>query len=224
MFISKSIIFHPEFENKEELSDEIIIPSYHLNKMMKQYKDATVLYATITNTDNNQSYLVTIGSPHNYDKNTIFVPQWILDIIGSNDSVIKIKKANDIPVATKIIIKPLDPVAFQIDTLHCFEKAFMNLHSIREGITVPIITEIGTIFAYIEKVEPAGISKINGDVNVEFINEFTPDISSNIPDIPSNQIISGHVESAEPLEPVEPLSPEERRKQVRDSWAKRYQC
>ena len=221
MFISKSIILYPEFENKEELSDElsdeIIIPSYHLNKMMKQYKDATVLYATITNTDNNQSYLVTIGSPHNYDKNTIFVPQWILDIIGSNDSVIKIKKANDIPVATKIIIKPLDPVAFQIDTLSCFEKAFMNLHSIREGITVPIITEIGTIFAYIEKVEPAGISKINGDVNVDFINEFPSDIPE-IPEIPSNQIIS------EPVEPVEPLSAEERRKQVRESWAKRYQC
>jgi len=220
MFISKSIILYPEFENKEELSDEIIIPSYHLNKMMKQYKDATVLYATITNTDNNQSYLVTIGSPHNYDKNTIFVPQWILDIIGSNDSVIKIKKANDIPVATKIIIKPLDPVAFQIDTLSCFEKAFMNLHSIREGITVPIITEIGTIFAYIEKVEPAGISKINGDVNVEFINEFTSEI-------PSNQIISELVEPLEPAEPVEPvesISSEERRKQVRESWAKRYQC
>ena len=117
MFISKSIILYPEFENKEELSDEIIIPSYHLNKMMKQYKDATVLYATITNTDNNQSYLVTIGSPHNYDKNTIFVPQWILDIIGSNDSVIKIKfdlVSDPNPLRAAIVAPTLVPLLSSI--------------------------------------------------------------------------------------------------------------
>jgi len=215
MFIAKSLLFYPEFESKDELSDEIIIPSYQLNKMIKQYDDNDVLYANIQDTEKNKSYLVTIGSPHTYDKNTIFVPQWILDIIGCD--VVKIKKANmDIPVATKIIIKPLDPIAFQLDILACFEKAFMNLHSIQEGITLPIyLADVGyTMFAYIEKVEPAGISRIvKGEVNVEFINEFDP-ISDPVPNPISDPVPNPVSESIE-------ISAEERRKQVRESWAKR---
>ena len=192
--------------------------------MIKQYQNNDTLYVNMTNTSNNQSYLVTIGSPHNYDKNTIFAPQWILDIISCIDNIVKIKKANikKIPVATKIIIKPLDPIAFQLDTLSCFEKAFMNLHSIREGTTIPIsdIDINYSIFAYIEKVEPAGISRIvEGEVNVEFINEFISDTHSN-----HNAIIEPIEPITEPVtEPVTEPTAEERRKQVRESWAKRFQ-
>ena len=222
MFIVKSLLFYPEFEKKDELSDEIIIPSYQLHKMIKQYNDNDILYVTMTNTENNESYLVTIGSPHTYDKNTIFAPQWILDIIGCD--TVKIKKANiDIPVATKIIIKPLDPIVFQLDTLACFEKAFMNLHSIREGITLPInLPELGyTIFAYIEKVEPAGISRIvEGEVIVEFINEFSNELSNELSNEPANEVVN-EVANEVVNEPIE-MTSEERRKQVRESWMKRY--
>ena len=184
MYIARSLTFYPGFfeDNCQELSDEIIMPSYYLNRLIDQYDDGEMLYATITNDDTNKSALVAIGSGHTHDKNTIFAPQWILDLIdctGCCDSVIKIKKADvsEIPVATKIVIKPLDPIAFDMDTLSCFEKALINLHSIKEGITIPIhVPELGkdyVMFAHIEKVEPAGLSRIvQGEVDVEFINEF----------------------------------------------------
>lgn len=233
MFIARSLVFYPGYfeDSCKELSDEIILPSYYLNRIMEEFEDDEMLYTNLTNTETDQTYLVALGSSHNYDKNTVYAPQWILDLIGCTgicDSVITVEKADviDIPSATKIIIKPLDPIAFEIDTVACFEKAFMNLHSIREGTTFPIpIPELGegyTIFAHIEKVEPDSLCRIiNGEVDVEFINEFTTplpvlDESNNIP-LYNNQIVT-------PIDsPVEELSNEERRRRVRESWLKRCQ-
>jgi hypothetical protein len=225
LFVAKSTVFCPGYtDNGQELSDEIIIPAYYLNILMDRFEDDEKLYINVVNVDTEQSYLVVIGSPHSYDKNTIFAPQWILDIIGcseQNDSIVKLQKAEILPCATKITIKPLDPMAFEIDTVACFEKAFMNLHSITEGITVPItVPELGdnyVLFAHIEKVEPETTSLIiEGEVNVDFINEFAPPIPDIQPQVPTeaNPVIEPQVQE-------EPLSVEERRRLIRESWAKR---
>jgi hypothetical protein len=238
MFITRSLIFYPDyFENiSTELSDEIIIPSYYLNILMNRFEDGEMLYVNINNIETNQSYLVSIGSSHNYDKNTIFAPQWILDLIGCSgccNSVIVIEKADvsNIPPATKITIKPLDSVAFDINTHECFENAFMNLHSIKEGITIPIsIPELGKeyqMLAYIEKVEPQKISRIvHGEVEVEFINEYNQtNINDSIPIIPSiseNQVDVPILARSILTSPIKEIDNEERRKKVRESWIKRF--
>jgi hypothetical protein len=253
MFIAHSLIFYPGYfeDNCQELSDEIIIPSYHLNKLMEQFDDGEMLYVNLTNTETNQSCLVAIGSPHAYDKNTIFAPQWILDLIsctGNCDSVITIEKADmdDIPVCTKISIKPLDPIAFELDTLACFEKALMNLHSIKQGITIPVqVPQLGKdymMFAHIEKVEPADVSRIvHGEVDVEFINEFNTDLVPTAPDnslnnsplfapmisSSTNTIISptftSLLNTPVPSTMIQEVSQEERRRCVRESWLKRFE-
>lgn len=248
MFIARSLVFYPGVfeENCKELSDEIVLPSYHLNKLMERFEDNEMLYLTMTNTDTHLSCLVTIGSSHTYDKNTIFAPQWVLELIGCTgncDSVITISKADvsELPAATKIVIRPLDPIAFELDTTACFEKAFMNLHSIKEGITIPVpVPELGKeyrLFAHIEKVEPATVCRIiEGEVGVDFINDFkeaatptniepptphsTPLLAPMIPS-ESNQVINPISALSESNKPE--ISSEERREQIRQSWLKRYQ-
>jgi hypothetical protein len=244
MFIARSLVFYPGFfeDNCKELSDEVILPAYYLNNIIDRFNDNETLYVNMINTNTNQSVLVTIGTSHSYDKTTLFAPQWILDLIGCSgncDSVIRIEKADvsEIPVATKIVIKPLDPIAFEIDTLKCFETAFMNLHSIKERITIQIpVPELGndyTMFAHIESVEPAPVSRIvEGEVNVEFINEFN-EPSTIIEPTSLNTIVTPILEptpthtpapAAPPSIPTESLEDqEERRRRVRDSWIKRYQ-
>lgn len=241
MFISRSLVFYPGFfeDNCQELSDQIIVPSYYLNRLIDDFEDGEKLYLNMTNTNTNKNILVAIGSPHSFDRNTIFAPQWILDLIdctGCCESVITLTKADmsEVPVATKIIIKPLDPIAFELDTLACFEKAFMNLHSIKEGVTLRVnVPELGKdyiIFSHIEKVEPAGISRIvRGEVDVEFINDFDKIIqptatsgggsSDSITEAP----IIAEVTNTAITKISEEVSAEERRRIVRDSWIKRYQ-
>lgn len=234
MFVARSLAFYPgSTDNSQELSDEIIIPSYHLNKMMERFENNERLYITMSNTNTQQSYLVAIGSPHTYDKNTIFAPQWILDLIGCTgacDTPINIVKTDTsrMNTASKIVIKPLDPVAFELNTLECFEKAFMNLHSITQNITIPIpIPELGySMFAHIERVEPDNTSLIiHGEVDVEFINEFKDDVDmtqSNpiiIPSSSSNRLMA----EVPPIESIQEITADQRRAAIRESWAKRYE-
>jgi hypothetical protein len=62
MFIARSLVFYPGFfeDNCQELSDEIIIPSYHLNNLINEFEDNETLYVNIINTENNQQ----IGRAH----------------------------------------------------------------------------------------------------------------------------------------------------------------
>jgi len=252
MFNARSIIYYPGYINSNELSDEVVLPSYVLNNLINQYEINETLYITLTNVDTEQSYLATIGTSHNYDRNTIYVPDWILELLGYNgeddDIILRIAKADisECPVATKIIIKPLDPVAFEIDTVSCFEKAFMNLHSIKDEITMAVpVPELGEdylLYAYIQKVEPASLSRIiQSEVSVEFINEFeekpeipiyNPSLAACAPPLaPSAPPLAvGATTCAEATEatttdesPIFQETAEERRRKVREAWLKRTQ-
>jgi hypothetical protein len=244
MFIARSLVFYPGyFEDKcTELSDEVILPSHYLNRLIDDFESGEMLYLKLTNTNTNLSTIVAIGSPHTHDRNTIFAPQWVLELIGCTgncDSVITLQKADmtDIPAATKIVIRPLDPIAFELDTLACFEKAFMNLHSIKEGITIPVpVAELGKdykMYAHIEKVEPAPVARIvEGEVDVEFINDFAPSPATAItvpfPPTPAPtpdygpMITPSSAPSPPPHTTQEESTPEQRRQQVRDAWLKRF--
>jgi hypothetical protein len=235
IFTARSLVYYTEFidHNSFELSDEIIIPGFHLRRLMDLYEEESVLYIRITNVETGANYVATIGTPHNEDKTDVFVPQWILDIISINGdstgegTIVRIEKVDmyTMPIATKISIRPLDSVAFDTDIIQCFEKAFRNLHSIREGVTVPVgVPEFGEefrMYAHIERVEPAEVSRIvHGEVDVEFIREadavpLSPPEAA--PLSPAGAAISPPVATAVPL------SPEERQRQIRESWLKKFQ-
>ena len=216
MFIAYPIACDPEYNDvlTVALSDEIILPLDYFRSVMEDFEDESVLYVTLTNTHNEKKYLVTLGAPHQQDKKMIFVPAWILDLLQYDPlaemDYLRIEKADskELPVASTIIIKPLDPLAFANDLIDCFEKAFVNLHSIEEHITIPVQLDDGiVIFAYIEKVEPAPLARIvSGEVNVEFLHDFA--------EIPMDLPLIDNFVQPESIE----LSPEERRKRVRDSW------
>ena len=246
LFTARSLVYYNEFidYNSFELSDEIIIPGFLLTRLMDLYEDESVLYVRITNIETGANYIATIGTPHADDKTVVFVPQWILDIIGGDREgedglLVRIEKVDmyTIPIATKIAIRPLDSVAFDTDIIQCFEKAFRNLHSIHEGVMVPVgIPEFGEhfrMYAHIERVEPADVSRIvNGEVDVEFLREET--VSESLS--PAVESLSPAAESLSPSDttasietpataapPGTELTAEERQRQIRESWLKRFQ-
>ncbi len=226
------MIFYPDYYNEacQTLSDQIIIPSYALNRFMDIFDEGdTSLLMKLVNTINNKEIIVTIGIPHHYEKDTIYVPQWILDMIGCTgncDTPIKLSKLDTIlPKATSIIIKPLDPLAFKVDLVDCFQKVLETLHTLQEGTTIPvIIPELGNYeyLAYIEKVEPDRVSLTHADdLAVEFLRDFEesdeqePSTQMVIPDVAiPNVAIPNVIEESV-------ISNEERRRRVRESWANR---
>lgn len=203
MFTAKSLLFYPDDIQITGLSDEIILPSAHFMELLETFHDETVLYVTLTNPHNQLRYLATIGLSHDHDLNTVYMPLWIMDqmqlIEGDNTIIVEKADVMDLPVATRIVIKPLEPFT-GADLRSCVEEALMNLHSIQEGMTIPVcINESWIILVYLETVEPAALSRIvSGEVDVEFMEEEEVDLPKPIA-----------------------LTAEERKKQVRDAWSKR---
>jgi hypothetical protein len=136
---------------------------------------------------------------------------------------VKVKKSvEDLPIATKIVIKPFSPELFDIDILKCFETTLSILHTIKEGIVIPVYVKESSIhtMAYIEKVEPEPLCKIvNGEVNVDFINMFEepPTVEEPPTTVSDEPVITDTIQG----EPVE-MSAEERRRLIRESWAKKF--
>ena len=243
LFTARSIVYSNDFINYNtfELSDEIIIPAFYLNKLMDLYElDESVLYIRIINDTTGENYIATIGTPHKDDKTVVYVPQWILDIISPGNTednlIVRVEKVDmyTMPIATKISIRPLDSVAFDTDIIQCFEKAFQNLHSIREGVTVPVgIPEFGEefrMYAHIERVEPAEVSRIvHGEVDVEFIREELAEAKVDsppptpIPILEPNPVMEELAPKIVLPSPGADLTVAERQQQIRESWLKRFQ-
>ena len=202
MFYARSL-----YDQSPELSDEIILPSVLFQHMIRQFNNESVLYVNLINTENNLQYMVTLTASHRDDNYTIYVPAWILDIIGnSDDSIYAVEKAYvlDLPVAQRIIITPLDPRAFEFDLTTYFEMAFMNLHSIQEQITLSIHLCDIPLFVHLSKIEPAPLCRIvQGEVQVEFVNNFMEEEVYERPPTPTP-------------------SAAERAQAVRDSWLRRF--
>ena len=243
MFIAQSLLYYHDYKEEVELSDQIIVPLSLFHRLIREFEDESVLYVNLIHTEYNLQHLVTITAAHDDNTHTIYVPDWILDLLGrSEDPLYRIEKADvsELPVATNLTIKPLDPSAFDIDLTTCVEQAFMNLHSIQQNITIPIQIMDQTVYLYIEQVEPAPLSRISqGEVTVTFINMFEEDnpiveneVENEVENAVENEVenavenaVENEVENAvenEVENEVEELTPEARRQQVRDSWLKRF--
>jgi len=234
MFIAQSLLYYHDYKEEVELSDQIIVPLSLFHRLIREFEDESVLYVNLIHTEYNLQHLVTITAAHDDNTHTIYVPDWILDLLGrSEDPLYRIEKADvsELPVATNLIIKPLDPSAFDVDLTTCVEQAFMNLHSIQQNVTVPIQIMDQTVYLYIEQVEPAPLSRISqGEVTVEFINMFEDEFKEAGDEVDEvDEFKEADVDEfkeaeaeAEAEAEVEELTPEARRQQVRDSWLKRF--
>jgi hypothetical protein len=220
LFTTKSILYYPEYytekyDDKIELSDHIILPAFYIHTLLTTYDEPPYL-VKITNTSNDMSYIVSIGTPHMYDKTIVFVPPWILQIIGisdMDDSIIRIEKYDEkLPVATSITIRPLDSVLFDTNIIEYCQQAMLILHTIKKGTLIPIkIPEQNSnCNIVIHDLEPDNICRIQeGELPVHFINDFIS-IPNSIESIITTE------------EKIEELSLEEKRRIAREARLKRF--
>jgi hypothetical protein len=220
LFTPKSILYYPEYytekyDEKIELSDHIILPAFYIHTLLTRYNEPPYL-VKITNTSNDMSYIVSIGTPHMYDKTIAFVPQWILHIIGISDiddSIIRIEKYDEeLPVATSITIRPLDRILFDTNIIECCQQAMLILHTIKKGTLIPIKIpgQNDNCTVVIHDLEPDNICRIQeGELPVHFINDFV-----SIPN-PIESIITTEEKLGE-------LSLEEKRHIAREARLKRF--
>ena len=89
--------------------------------------------------DDEETFLAPIGDPVHGDehRNAIYMPTWMIDTNkyegSGEETVVEIVESNELPRATKIVLKPVDSTLHEVDVVQVFERSFSNLGVLSEG-------------------------------------------------------------------------------------------
>jgi hypothetical protein len=186
-FQAYSLDFLPEDLNEHELTgDSIRVHRFVLEGWLHRQEstDTKPLLAHLTNSIG-ITRVCCVGGPHFQDREHIYIPHWIMEQIGiENGSAVTIELlVEEIPNASMIYLKPLDTAIYHADIRECFEKKLDMFHVLQSGTMLSLeIDVLGgyKVEAYVDRVEPACICRLGGEVGVEFLEpdegipEFKP--------------------------------------------------
>jgi hypothetical protein len=179
--VAQSLVYCPDYLERKthELSDEILVPVDLFEALMEQLDTQSVLYLNLQAVDHGRPVMVTLGAAHTYDTCTIFVPQWILDMMWYHEGEVRVEPVLtvDIPVATKVVIEVQEAYAMEIDLRECVERAMVNLHSVQEGSLYAVVDGDVEMMVQVVSVETemgkdVGGRIVEGELEVEFVNPF----------------------------------------------------
>jgi hypothetical protein len=224
-------------EVDKEHSDEILVPKAILQVWMEHYPPGCPLLATLTNPVTEQVQTVCIGS-HNPDTTdrTIYAPLWIMDQISTNtDDPVSLQPLFEQPLtATKLVLKPLDRLAYDTDFRSVIEEYLDMFHVLQSGTTLTVpVKDLGgyEIAVYVETTEPDLVVRLGGEVEFEIVplveEQIITDSVANeianetvIPDLTPSETVTGVTE----VTPVEEADyNKQHRERMRLAWLKRSQ-
>ena len=170
--------FVPISTSHKEHGDEIIIPQRILQAWIERYPPGLPLLATVTNPDNEIIRTVCIGSglPEGVSQGTercAYMPAWIMDHLGiQGGGVVSVTPVlTELPLATKLTIRPLDNAAYHTDLRAAVEAYLDMFHILEPNTTLSVpLEDLGgyEVMVFIETVEPAAVVRLGGEVIIEF--------------------------------------------------------
>ena len=228
----RSLIFLDQ-QAIQERGDEIVVPQSVMTSWMDLFPPGTPMLARITNMETDMSRVVCIGSSDSSEY--IYAPNWIMEHIGCSEEplVYLAPYVEEIPRATKLNVRQLGDEDHECDLRGAFERLLDRFHVMEGGTTLCVpLEELGgyEILAYVESVEPAGLVKLGGEVQIEFLEDSRPPFE----EVAVNSVaVNSVTEEQLPVvltqeQPVvltqeQPvvLTAEEQRAKMREYWMKR---
>jgi len=204
----------------KEAGDEIIVPRTILDQWIDFFPSGTSMLVRLTAL-NGLCRIVAIGStdPSNY----VYAPLWVLEHLGipDGDQLVTVEPyLEELPQAIKLDVRALDSVDDDTDLRGAVERYLDRFHTMEAGTTlsVPLEDKGGyEVCIYVEAVEPPGLVRLGGEVQLEFLIEEdaaephpNPEVVAALPQQP-NPII----QSTAPLT-------EEQKALIREARIKRF--
>jgi hypothetical protein len=154
----------------------------HLSQLdfNRWFSNSTGLMAVKIFNDNNEFRVCSVGAPHSESDEHVYIPQQITEDLKTmdygNEHVWVEPITEDIPSATKLILKPYNASFFEFDTNDLLRDELDKYFVIQEGITIKVHVYGVDHLLYIEAIEPAPIVKLGGEVNIEFREPIIDDV------------------------------------------------
>ena len=138
-----------------------------------------------------EPFVLHVASHHNQNRDGIFLPSRILAAINSNEYV-EVKVMNQMPpLATKIVLQPLDEEAAScVDVSEVVSEQLSKWHTLKQGTILSIECEnVGGLILdiLVKTTEPAELVLLRGEVPLEIETREPPPQPLHPPQLQSPQ-------------------------------------
>lgn len=162
LFTAQSLIFLEEVIPE---NDCCVIPK-HLWSQWTREQTENVMLVKITHQE--KEVILNVYS-HSDEQNTIYIPRWCFGV----DFPIEVTMERVIempPIATKIILQPLDSEIYHCDIATAVSEHLSQWQTLSEGTTLTVpCAELGGFLVdiFVKSIEPAPIVLLRGEVPLE---------------------------------------------------------
>jgi hypothetical protein len=167
--VSRDVYTNFYLENASLHDDCVHLSELDFNRW---FSNSTGLMAVKIYNDNEEFRVCSVGAPHTNSNEFVYIPQHITEDLQTmdygNEHVWVEPITEDIPSATKLVLKPYNSSFFEFDTNDILREELDKYYVIQKGITLKVHVYGVDHLVYIEDIEPAPIVKLGGEVNIEF--------------------------------------------------------
>jgi hypothetical protein len=157
----------------------VVRPSHDIwERWQQEHFGATRLFLRIQNPATEEDFYCSVGDPiHSNTQNAVYMPMWMIDTnqyTGCGDEATgTILTPEDIPRATRIVLKPIDSTIHEVDVVRCLERPLSSIGVLQQGKMYLIpLEELGDfqVAVFVEQLEPAEVVFLDGDeIPLEFV-------------------------------------------------------
>lgn len=164
-----------------ELKDPFVVrPSHDIwERWQQDHFGATRLFLRIQHPLTEEDFYCSVGDPiqSTEAQNAIYLPMWMIDTNQysgcGEETTGTILTPEDIPRATRIVLKPVDSTIHQVDVVRCLERPLSSIGVLQQGkmYLLPLDELDGfQVAVFVEQLEPAEVAFMDGDeIPLEFV-------------------------------------------------------
>ena len=200
MYTPRPLCYHPADLPLEKYENEnkIFVPRITYQDLTNQQEDTEsakadslreathcsdqpLLVVHIFSEDNPEHRLIaSVEAPHTGDQDEIYIPTYMLEVLGAPEQV-RIEFIRDpLPQITKIELRILDSSWALQDPVEALQRYLEDYYVLQENVTLNLQTDMGiTVPVFVEKLHPptaTGCGRIqNGDTELEILHVEEPE-------------------------------------------------
>ncbi len=207
-FTPRPLCYHPADVPLEKYENEnkIFVPRITYQDLTNQQEDTEqpLLVVHIFAEDNPEHRLIaSVEAPHTGNQDEIYMPTYMLEVLGAPDQIRLEFVADPLPLINKIELRILDNGWALQDPVEALQRYLEDYYVLQENVTLNLQTEMGvTVPVYVERLHPGGsCGRIqNGDTELEILHVEDEEMAA--PPVPEVQPSAPVVEAPEPICPM----------------------
>jgi hypothetical protein len=204
-YTPRPLCYHPADVPLEKYENEnkIFVPRITYQDLTSQLEDQQLLVVYISSPDNPEHRLIaSVEAPHTGDQDEIYLPTYMLEILGAPEQVCLEFVNETLPIIAKLQLRILDNDWALADPVNTLQMYLEDYYVLQENITLNLQTQMDVVVpVFIEKLfytDPAAVGSVGriatGDTELEILrceeenaddvasHDTTPSVAPQIPE------------------------------------------